>query len=134
MEINILVIEDSASQALRLQLLLKRAGYDVRIAHDGAEGWLKACSLHPELILLDINLPRMNGFCVLALLKRNKTTDTIPVVMLTSHDRLVDVEEAVALGADGYLFKDDCLFRSEGAQQIVDTINQLVAFHPRDMI
>lgn len=122
----VLIVEDSASQALRLKLLLTRAGFDVAVARDGAEGWHQACRTRPGIILLDVNLPRMDGFRVLSLLKRAQATASIPVVMLTSHDSISDVEEAVTLGADGYLFKDDCLFRQEGARQIVDTVLQLV--------
>lgn len=123
-QMYVLIIEDSTSQALRLQLILKRAGYAVGVAHDGAEGWEQACQAHPDIILLDVNLPELNGFEVLALLKQGCNTHNIPVVMLTSQDRVKDVERAFALGADGYLFKDDCMFSQIGGDQIVETIHQ----------
>jgi CheY-like chemotaxis protein len=124
---SILIIEDSASQALRLQLMLQRAGYTVLIAKDGSEGWQQAYMAHPAVILLDVNLPAMNGFQVLAYLKKNHATARIPVIMLTTMDRITDVEEALALGADGYLFKDDCLFRSEGGEQILEEVSHFLA-------
>lgn len=123
---HILIIEDSTSQALRLKLLLKRAGYDVCVARDGTEGIHTACDACPVLILLDIHLPDIDGFGVLSQLKHSRTTDHIPVVMLTSQESVSDVETAIALGADGYLFKDDCLFRRDGAGQIIETIRQFV--------
>lgn len=123
----ILIVEDSASQALRLQLLLKRAGYDVSIVRDGAEGWQQACSEQPGMILLDINLPTMDGFEVLSRLKTSGSTAAIPIVMLTSLDRIHDVEEAVARGADGYLFKDDCLGRHDGFRQVIDAVEQCLS-------
>lgn len=124
---SVLIIEDSSSQALKLKLFLQKAGYDdVRIARNGAEGWYQAKMTSPTIILLDINLPIMDGFTVLTRLKDHQSTAHIPVIMLTSQDRIESVEEAVALGADGYLFKDDCLFRENGAQQIVYTMEQVV--------
>ncbi len=104
---NILLIEDSPSQALQFWLLLTNAGYEVRIVSDGREGWIDACNSHPGLILLDVNLPSLNGFQVLSRLKRNRTTADIPVVMLSSHDSVFQVEQALELGADDYLFKED---------------------------
>lgn len=129
----VLIIEDSPSQALRLKLLLARAGYAVCVARDGAEGWEQAYRGLPDVILLDINLPCLDGFELLALLKREDRTADIPVVMLSSFDRVRYVERAVELGAAGYLFKDDCLFRQDGAQYIVDIVEVALgiraAFH-----
>jgi CheY-like chemotaxis protein len=121
----IIVIEDSHSQALRLRLLLERAGYRVHIATDGAAGLQQAGAQRPELVLLDINLPGMDGFEVLTALKHDAATCHIPVVMLTADDAIDDVERAIALGADGYLFKDDCLFQASGLNQIFDVMQEV---------
>lgn len=128
----VLVIEDSAAQALRLQLLLKRAGYMVCVARDGADGWQQACVNHPDVVLLDIHLPVMDGLEVLSRLKQCQSTASIPIVMLTSLDRVSDVTAAVARGADGYLFKDDCLGRQEGVQQILDAVELCLPVQRRD--
>lgn len=104
---TILLIEDSLSQAVYFQLLLEGAGYQIEVAPDGAAGWRRACALHPCLILLDIDLPSLNGYQVLARLKRDRRTAMIPVVMLTHRDNVTSVEQALALGANDYLFKDD---------------------------
>jgi len=121
----ILIIEDSSSQALRLRLLLERAGYRVQIAADGAAGLQQAAAQRPGLVLLDINLPGMDGFEVLAALKNTSATCHISVVMLTADDAIDDVERAIELGADGYLFKDDCLFQASGLNQIFDVMQEV---------
>jgi len=120
----ILLVEDSCSQALRLKLLLQRAGYEVRIAGDGADGWRQACEQCPDLILLDINLPKLDGFQVLTRLKFDRATAQIPVIMLTRCDYIGTVERAIALGASAYLFKDDCLGKEDGANYLYAAIKE----------
>lgn len=104
---TILLIEDSSSQALQFRLLLEQAGYQVRVVPDGAAGWRAACEQPPRLILLDVDLPGMDGFQVLLRLKRARNTAGIPVIMLTHREHISQVERALALGAADYLFKDD---------------------------
>lgn len=123
---TILLIEDSRSQALAFRLSLQREGYEVRVATDGDEGWQQACMNPPHLILLDINLPILDGFQVLTRLKCGRSTANIPVIMLTRCDYLSTVERAIALGADGYLFKDDCNSQGCGLYQICATVNQFL--------
>jgi DNA-binding response OmpR family regulator len=106
-QLDILLIEDSASQALQLQLILQRAGYSVAVAADGAAGWQVACDTQPRLILLDVELPSLDGFQVLSRLKRGRTTANIPVIMLTNRDHISSVERAIELGVDDYLPKQD---------------------------
>lgn len=104
---DILLIEDSPSQALRFRLMLQRARYNVDVAADGAEGWRQACAHPPRLILLDIDLPTLDGFQVLSRLKRGRATAGIPVVMLTHREHVSSVMQAIEMGASDYLFKDD---------------------------
>lgn len=104
---DILLIEDSHSQAVRFKLMLERAGYSVQVVADGAIGWRTACAEPPRLILLDIDLPSLDGFQILGRLKRDRAMSTIPVVMLTHRDNVNSVQRAIELGADDYLFKDD---------------------------
>jgi len=107
MQPDILLIEDSPSQALRFRLMLQRAGYRVDVAADGADGWRQACAHPPRLILLDIDLPTLNGFQVLSRLKRGRLTSNIPVIMLTHRAHVSSVLQAIEMGATDYLFKDD---------------------------
>ena len=104
---DILLIEDSLCQALQFQLVLQRAGYRVRIVADGAEGWRVAAEDLPQLILLDVDLPTLDGFQILARLKRDRATTALPVLMLTNREHISNVERAISLGVDGYLYKDD---------------------------
>ena len=106
---SILLIEDSRSEALRVQLTLERFGYRVRVAAGGLAGWRAACAQLPRLILLDVDLPTLDGFQVLSRLKRGHATKNIPVVMLTHRAHVSDVERAIALRADDYLFKEDIM-------------------------
>ena len=108
-QVTILLVEDSYSQALRVQLLLQREGYQVRIASDGAEGWRQACEQSFDLILLDVNLPTLDGFQVLTRLKFGRSTRMIPVIMLARSNVRGTIERALQLGAIDYLCKDECL-------------------------
>ena len=105
--LDILLIEDSSSQALQLQLILQRAGYRVAVVADGVVGWQAACDQQPRLILLDVELPSLDGFQVLSRLKRGRVTADIPVIMLTNRDHISSVERAIELGVDDYLPKQD---------------------------
>ncbi|MEN9935679.1 MAG: hypothetical protein RLZZ387_2258 [Chloroflexota bacterium] len=117
---DILLVEDSPTQALQFQLLLQRAGYRVLIARDGAEGLRKASDSTARVILLDIDLPKLDGFQVLARLKRGRATAAIPVIMLTSREHISNVERALELGAADYLPKEDAL------ALVCDTVAQLI--------
>ncbi len=117
---DILLIEDSPSQALWFKLLLQRAHYRVRIASDGAEGWRQACIDPPRLILLDIDLPSLDGFQVLLRLKQDRATATIPIIMLTHREHVSNVLRALEMGAADYLFKDDV------SAQLCSTIDQFL--------
>ncbi len=124
-ENDILLIEDSPTQAIRFKMLLSAMGYNVHLASDGREGWCEACSTRPTLILLDFNLPSLNGLQVLSRLKRDHTTSSIPVVMLSDHDHALQVEQALELGAKDYLFKADYM-RQDGALCLQHAIEQVL--------
>lgn len=130
---QILLIEDSPSQALRFWLLLVHAGYDVHIVGDGREGWKKACEEKPCLILLDLYLPGMNGLQVLSRLKHDRTTANIPVIVLSNDDSVAQVEQAIALGATDYLFKADYMQTNAGSQ-LQNAINQILLSQPDGVI
>jgi DNA-binding response OmpR family regulator len=119
-DFHILIIEDSLSQALQFQLVLQRAGYRVHVLADGAAGWRYACAQRPRIILLDVDLPGMDGFQVLTRLKRSRTSAHIPVVMLTHREHISNVTRALELGAADYLFKDEAL------QQVCTAVDQIL--------
>jgi len=103
---TILVVEDSITQALHVQDLLERAGAHVVLAADGPEGLGLAQTAQPDLILLDMQLPGMNGFQVCEQLKCLPGTNHIPVIMFTRHDDPEMAKLGIQSGAIDYIPKD----------------------------
>ncbi len=103
---RVLVAEDSPTQRQIIQSVLGRDGYDVLLACDGIEAVTQAFNENPDLIVLDIEMPRMNGYQVCRLLKDDRRTAHIPVVMLTSRSQETDKFWGLKTGADKYVTKD----------------------------
>jgi CheY-like chemotaxis protein len=99
---TILLIEDHKEIWDFLSRRLKRRGYEVVVAEDGQEGLDKASSSSPALILLDMNLPVMDGWTVAQKLKGDETTRQIPIIALTAHAMAGDRDKALAAGCDDY--------------------------------
>jgi len=102
---KILFIEDEAVLQKTFGDILSKEGYRVIGALDGEVGLRLAKSEKPDLILLDLVLPRIHGFKVLKKLKEDPQTKEIPVIILTNLEKMEDVEEALGLGATTYLVK-----------------------------
>jgi DNA-binding response OmpR family regulator len=107
MPAQVLVVEDSPTQALRLRLFLEREGLTVTVAHTGQEGIAVAQEQLPRAVVLDVNLPDVDGFQVCRALKGHPSTVGIPVIMLTVKDRATDTLSGLDAGADAYIPKDD---------------------------
>ncbi|MHB0866240.1 MAG: diguanylate cyclase [Thermoleophilia bacterium] len=103
---RILVAEDSPTQRQIIMSVLRREGYEVVMASDGIEAVTQAFYMNPDLILLDIEMPKMNGYQVCRLLKDDGRTSHIPVVMLTSRNQETDKYWGLKTGADSYVTKD----------------------------
>jgi len=101
----VLVVEDEESILELLRYNLDKAGFAVIPAGSGEDGLGLARSRRPDLILLDLMLPGMDGLEVCRLLKRNRETENIPVVMLTARGEEADIVAGLELGADDYLTK-----------------------------
>lgn len=99
---KILLVEDNEANRDMLSRRLERKGYSVVAAHDGEQGHFLACSEVPDLILMDISLPLMNGWEVTRLLKSNERTRHIPVIALTAHALVTDRNTALDAGCDDY--------------------------------
>ena len=99
---KILLVEDNEMNRDMLSRRLQRKGYSVITAHDGQQGHAMACSEAPDLILMDISLPVMNGWEVTRLLKTNEATRHIPIIALTAHALVTDREKAFEAGCDDY--------------------------------
>lgn len=107
MPAKVLVVEDSPTQALRLRLILEKEGLEVVVAKTGLEGVQVADQASPSIVVLDVNLPDIDGFQVCQKLKENPSTAELPVVMLTVKDRVTDTLAGLEVGADAYIPKDD---------------------------
>jgi len=102
---KILFVEDEPSLQKAIKELLTQEGYEVLSAFDGEEGLKKAKDQDPNLILLDLILPKKDGFEVLKELKADEKMKDIPVIVLTNLEGIGDVEKALSLGAKTYLVK-----------------------------
>lgn len=102
---RILIVEDNEDARLALSTILKDAGYEVVEAADGSEVVDRVLKVKPDLILLDIIMPRIDGFDVLAMLKADERTRNVPVVMVTAKGRPSDLHKARTLGAIDYINK-----------------------------
>ena len=101
-----LVIEDSPTQALHLQALLEQEGMRVYVANDGSTGLDLAQQTQPDIVILDLQMPGMDGFQVCERLKGDQLTADIPVIMLTRHDDQDAVVTGLQLGAVDFIPKD----------------------------
>lgn len=99
---SILCVEDNDDNLFMLQRRLTRAGFEVKIATDGAHAVEWAKTLQPELIVMDLNLPGLNGFEATRRLKTQPETKHIPIVVLSSHFEEGHREKARAAGCDAY--------------------------------
>lgn len=99
---KVLIIEDEKPISDIIKFNLEKDGFEVEVAYDGEEGLLKIQTLHPDLVLLDVMLPKMDGFEVL---KRTRENNQVPVVMLTAKEEEVDKVLGLELGADDYITK-----------------------------
>ena len=99
---KILYIEDNEDNILILKRRLGRVGYDVSFAMDGAEGIRMAAELKPDLVLMDLSLPVLDGWEATRRLKAAPETRHIPVIALTSHAMVGERERALAAGCDDF--------------------------------
>jgi two-component system cell cycle response regulator DivK len=102
---RILVIEDNEDNLSLIRLLLERANYEVIPAGDGFTGLNLARSEHPDLILLDLAMPEMDGWEVAHKLKSDMITKSIPVIAVTAHALPRDRERAMEAGCDAFIVK-----------------------------
>jgi two-component system phosphate regulon response regulator PhoB len=102
---KVLVVDDEPDAVELIAFNLKSAGYDVITANDGREGLKKARSAPPQLLILDLMLPEVDGLEVCKILRRDPATSDIPIIMLTAKAAEIDRVLGLELGADDYLTK-----------------------------
>ena len=118
---NILLVDDEPNILLSLEFLMKRAGYEVRTASDGEAALQAVADTPPDLILLDVNMPKRDGFEVCQTIKANPLWKNVRIIMLTAKGRDVEREKGLSLGADGYITKPFA------TQDVVDTVHSILA-------
>ena len=102
---TILFIEDTSEQRDLVAFFLELNGYQVSVANDGIEGLAQARKLRPDLILLDLGMPRMDGFQVMAEMRNDESLKDIPVVVLSAWAAAKYQEQAAAAGARAFITK-----------------------------
>jgi DNA-binding response OmpR family regulator len=102
---RVLVVDDEANILLSLEFLMKKAGYEVRTARDGEEALAEMRKARPDLVLLDVMMPKRNGFDVCEMIRANPEWKDVRVIMLTAKGRDVEREKGLAVGADDYITK-----------------------------
>ena len=102
---TILIADDEPNIVISLEYLLQRAGYAVLVARDGQEALDTFERTPPDLVLLDVMLPRLSGFQVCQKIRENPAWSEVRIVMLTAKGRQVEVSKGMALGADAYVTK-----------------------------
>lgn len=103
--LKVMVIDDSKTIRRTAESLLKKAGCDVITACDGFEALAKITETKPDIIFVDILMPRLDGYQTCALIKNNSTFKTTPVIMLSSKDSIFDRARGRIVGSEQYLTK-----------------------------
>ena len=104
-DIKVLVIDDSNTIRRSAEAFLRQAGFNVVLAEDGFDALSKISDHHPQVIFVDIMMPRLDGYQTCALIKQNPTFKTTPVIMLSSKDGVFDRARGKLAGSDQYLTK-----------------------------
>jgi len=102
---TILIIEDNEQNLYLMRFLLEKNGFSVAEATDGEKGVKMAKETRPHIILLDIQLPEMDGYAVARELRSDTSLNGIPIIAVTSYAMVGDRERAIEAGADGYIEK-----------------------------
>jgi len=104
-KVKVMVIDDSNTIRRSAEIFLKASGCQVILAEDGFDALAKISNEHPDLIFVDIMMPRLDGYQTCSLIKRNARYKTTPVIMLSSKDGLFDRARGRMVGSDQYLTK-----------------------------
>ena len=115
-DIKVMIIDDSNMIRRSAEIFLKSSGCEVILAEDGFEAMSKIVDNQPNIIFIDIVMPRLDGYQACMLIKKNPTYQSIPVIMLSSRDGLFDKAKGKIAGSDNYLTKP---FTAEGLLSII---------------
>ncbi len=116
---RILLVEDNETNRDMLQRRLSRKGHEVAVAVDGLEAIDAARNTHPDIILMDMNLPRLDGWEATRQIRATEATRSIPIIALTANALLEDRQKAMDAGCDGYETKPVDMARLLGQIEIL---------------
>jgi DNA-binding response OmpR family regulator len=102
---RVLIVDDEANILLSLQFLMKKAGYAVRTASNGEQALAEIAKDPPDVVLLDVMMPKLDGFSVCQQVRANADWNGVRIIMLTARGRDVEREKGLALGANDYITK-----------------------------
>lgn len=102
---KVLIVDDEPNIVISLEFLLQREGYQVVVAVDGEDALAKVAEFQPDLILLDVMMPKKSGFEVCQEIRSNPAWAAIKIVMLSAKGRDIEVQKGLAVGADDYMTK-----------------------------
>jgi len=102
---KVLIADDEQNIVISLEFLLSREGFQVLVAQDGEEALAKARAEKPDLVLLDVMMPKMNGFDVCQALRADPELSAVRILMLTAKGRETEISKGLGLGADAYMTK-----------------------------
>lgn len=102
---KILLVDDSETVLMMEQMILQKESYQVVMARDGKEGIAKAVETKPDLILMDVVMPKMNGFEAVKWLRQREDTKSVPIVMVTTQTEMESMEAGYVSGCNDYVIK-----------------------------
>lgn len=105
MTTKILIVDDEPNIVISLEFLMKREGFEVFVANDGDAGLEQIAAQRPDLVLLDVMMPKRNGYEVCQAIRTNPSWQDMKVIMLTAKGRDTEVAKGMAMGADAYMTK-----------------------------
>jgi DNA-binding response OmpR family regulator len=118
---SVLVVDDEPNILLSLEFLMKRAGYEVRTAVDGDEALRTIAERRPDLVILDVTMPRRDGYEICQSIRTNAAWRGMRIILLTAKGREVEREKGMSLGADAYITKPF------STREVVDRVKELLA-------
>jgi DNA-binding response OmpR family regulator len=118
---QVLIVDDEPNIVISLEFLLLREGFEVRVARDGEVGLAKIRESHPDLVVLDVMMPKLDGFAVLEAVRADPALQSTRILMLTAKGREADQKKGLGLGADAYIAKPF------STHELVDKVRELLA-------
>lgn len=121
MSTRVLIVDDEPNILISLEFLLRREGFEVSIARDGEEGLAAIRAERPQLVILDVMMPKLDGFAVLGAVRADPSLAGMLVLMLTAKGREAEQKKGLELGADAYMPKPF------STHELIDRVRELLA-------